>query len=63
METRRSYIDRKPDAADLRLAFLSENEEIPIHNREDEADRLLDTMIKKEEARAVWQHTNACCGV
>jgi hypothetical protein len=62
-EARILYVDRKPDAADLRLAFLSENEEIPIHDREDEADRLLDMMIKREEARAVWRHINACQGV
>jgi hypothetical protein len=62
-EAKAIYLASKPDAADMRESFMSENENIPLQDREDEADRYLHTTLKKEESRKTWRIINATRGI
>eukprot|EP00957_Ditylum_brightwellii_P107623 8210960-Ditylum_brightwellii.AAC.1 len=62
-EAKAAYLACKPDAEDMLLASLSENEDIPIRDREEEAEKIIQQMIKKEESRAIWRHINATYGI
>eukprot|EP00957_Ditylum_brightwellii_P027336 2066336-Ditylum_brightwellii.AAC.1 len=53
------YLSSKPDAKEMRLSFLSDNEDIPIKDREDEADQIIQRIIKRKESQSTWRHINA----
>eukprot|EP00957_Ditylum_brightwellii_P022785 1718462-Ditylum_brightwellii.AAC.1 len=44
------YLGSKPNAEEMQLSFLSNNKDIPLKDREDEADQIIQCIIKREES-------------
>eukprot|EP00957_Ditylum_brightwellii_P174036 13250611-Ditylum_brightwellii.AAC.1 len=52
-EAKAAYLACKPNAEDMCLAFLLENEDIPIRDREEEAEKVIQKIIKKKNQELV----------
>eukprot|EP00957_Ditylum_brightwellii_P038185 2887030-Ditylum_brightwellii.AAC.1 len=51
-EAKAIYLGSKPGAEEMRLFSLSDNNDIPIKDRKDEADQIIQHIIKREESQS-----------